>query len=610
MKKKDFSYVIFASIASVAILGTSFVFVLLNLNKDLAINDYPTYNYDDYVNRSELKTYDETSGAQLYEAESATLSGNAQVSENIHASNQQIVTNLRTGSTLSFDVTSTKESKAKLVFSLSYVTKLSRDILASSLFTIAVNNENMNITSKVSTNYNSYDFSENAIGLIDLNRGLNHLEITSLTNIYNFDYMLLVSPKEKTSQENTIGYQKTSFASKERKQVFEAENQRDIEGGVILDEDSASNQRSVYFSSLGDTLTYHIIADEETDSSLYIQTKKGNGSFSYSLTVNEEEDFVSNGNEYYSEYQYGMIHLKKGRNDIVFENFGDEFYLDFISLNSDIHLSSEPAIIKLEAESLSLKGGCQVISSTNVPSKNIVGYNYPNSYVEYSFETLEEGDAYLGVNLSYPGSTMPLSDVLSVSLNGFSITMPSENLVTTGSYDVYKEIFLGSFHYAKGSNVLRITSIKGNYNLDYLSLTNIAFVSTNERVKLEAENTSLSNGITKTYSINASSNTYLSKMEPDSSIDIYVYSSATQSVSIQIALSYLTYWTVPLSNLFTLELNGNVIDLSSVPVSTRQSMTDFFALNIGNISLKEGLNHIELVNSGENYALDYFLFTH
>jgi hypothetical protein len=269
-KKLSWSYIAFFILGSVIAFCSCLAVLLFSLGKSLSISDFPSYTYSQYVDQSKTGQFQEEAGGQLYEAESFSLSGSAQAEENLHASGEKDVGNLFTGTTLTKRVTSSTASTVKLVLSTCFTSQTGKPVSLKNLLSLTLNGKDVTESVFIPASYNQFDFVETTISLVDLKKGENTFVLTSVSNPYTLDYLLLVSSKEKTEGKE-IGNREFSFKEEESTQEYQACLEKDIQGAVILEDGEGF---SVFFSNPEDAITFHIDSENDSLTSLSILAKK------------------------------------------------------------------------------------------------------------------------------------------------------------------------------------------------------------------------------------------------------------------------------------------------------------------------------------------------
>ena len=613
MKRRDLNYLIFAGIGSFAASLACLAVVLITANRTLQMKDYPTYNYADYVDCTSSKTFSSTAGGQLYEAESLSLAGSCKVSQNIHASKQEVVSSLNTGSTLTFTFEAKSMGDAKLIFATSYSSQTNRTIRSENLFRLNVNSYDVTLSSFVVPSYNEFDFIENDISLIHILEGKNTITITSFDNSYTLDYLVLVPPQKRSDDSKAINYHVENFLSKGRRQEYEAEIQNNISGAVILEEADRISEYAVFFTNPGDSITYYINSDEEALSDLNLISRKKDKTHSAPsivVYVNEvplEGHNMSKLTPEYTDMSFGTISLQKGLNTITIQNRGGSFYLDAISLNNEINISNSDKQIIYEAEDC-ITQGC-LVRLSDVPSKKIVGYNNPNSYIEYRFNCLERVQTYLALHISYNSPTAWLKDVISIVLNGMEINESSDSmLMYTGGFDNYVDVYAGRLTIPQGKSILRIVSRTGNYNLDYFTLFNTSLSAEKSSAIMESENGIL-NQQKIYYQENASNQQITRHKQKGASGRYYIYCEEERYINITNVLSYVSLQNCYADDLFDMTLNSRVLNNENILIPGSSSVSHSQSVDFGSVLFQKGLNVLEFSDYEEEYYFDYCLLT-
>jgi hypothetical protein len=164
---------------------------------------YPSYNYQDYVDRSATFLYKSAAGGQLYEAEKGQCYGGAYAEYNQMASSRAMVSGLTPNSKIQFRINSDSSEKVLLTLRICYYTEADADASALDLLSLSLNNESISLEGKMIARCESdVTFKENRLVLIPLVKGENLLDITSLEKSYTLDYLVLtpLSPGEATTK--------------------------------------------------------------------------------------------------------------------------------------------------------------------------------------------------------------------------------------------------------------------------------------------------------------------------------------------------------------------------------------------------------------------------
>ncbi len=597
-------------ISLVAILACVLILVLaLNSYVELV---FPTYSYSEYVDRSEDSEFSSDAGAQLYEAESLDLYGSATAEENVRASGGNVADNLYTGSYVELFFYSDADIEVQFYISTSYISQTNRQSICSNLFTLEVNDEEVTSSEYIQPSYNEYDFIETYIANITLVKGYNSIDVISKVNSYTIDYILLVSPEEKATEFESIGYNPEPFVSSESRQTYFAFRQREIEGAAfIYDEDTESY--CVFFSNPDDSINFYIDSDADTETSISVSAKKMSSASAtpgVSITVNGESvgsSSFTNMTEEYSELNLGTVTLIKGLNTISITNLGGYFYLQSIVLNEDVNLSPTLSNQRFEAENAEING-CSITSTYYGSGQKVVGSNLTGSFVKFNFVLNQDCDLYLSVRLSYAGSSAKaLSEIISMTVNGTSYDVPDTEVEPT-DYNNYLDLYIGKISLAKGTPVIRITSVSGGYNLDCITFFNTEY-SKGDEVTSEAEDLILLDGVRRVYSTHASGEWYVSNTVEYSSQSLFFYCEEAADLTLTAALSYTTTTSVTASAAFDVMINMESISYDAPVISNTGVMYEFNEVNLGTFSFSEGMNVLRFTNYGYIYGMDYIVLS-
>ncbi|MFA6874638.1 MAG: hypothetical protein WCR16_03405 [Bacilli bacterium] len=604
-KKLSWSYIAFFIIGSVIAFSSCLSVLLFSLRKNLSISDFPSYAYSQYVDQSSTNQFQENSGGQLYEAESFSLSGSAEAEENLHASGEKAVGSLFTGSTLTKTITSKTAATVKLVLSTCFTSQTGKPVSLKSLLSLSLNGKDITDSVFIPASYNQFDFVETTISLIDLRKGENTFVLTSVSNPYTLDYLLLVSSKEK-SEGKEIGNREFFFLAEESSQEYPACLEKDIDGAVILEDGDGF---SVFFSNPEDAITFHIDSKTDSTSSLSLLAKKRNASANTPgviISVNGEElntQVLKNLTENYSLLSLGMVSLKKGSNSISIDNLGGYFLLKSITLNTNINFSPTKACQRYEAEDGIKNGGCSSTYSDSGSRKSVVGYNKVGSSVTFSLSARTASLSRLALRLSYVGEESPLFKILSLTLNGTLLPLP-DTLVSPTDYDNYLDLYAGEATLTNGTNTLIVSSLSGNYNLDCLTFFR---EEAKGKISLEAEDLILLDSEKKEYSPTASNQYYVVNQSRYGSLSLFFYSEEDKLLPLSLYLSNSYPVSVESDSLFRFMVNSEFLEGSNVLIAPDSSLSAFKEVAFGSVSFKKGMNVLRIENqrvSPSTYGID------
>ncbi len=609
-KNKTLSFTIITIIASLAVLFVSLaiLFFALTETKDLV---FPSYTYSEYVDRSDDGEFSSDAGAQLYEAESLDILGSASAQENVRASGGNVVGSLYTGSSIELYFYSDASTEVEFYIATSYLSQTNRQSICSNLFTLEVNDETVSSSQYINPSYNEYDFIETYIATIKLVKGYNTIDVVSLVNSYTIDYIVLVSPEEKTTSLESIGYDLNSFSPYESRQTYYAFMQREIEGAAfIYDEDTL--EYSVFFSNPDDSITFYIESDEESETSMSVSAKKSSTSTStpgVSITVNGKsvstQSFTSMTYSY-SELNVGTVTLNEGINTVKITNLGGYFYLESIVLNQDVNLSPSLTHQRFEAENAEISG-CSVTQTIYGSGEKVVGSHATGSSANFTSLPNHATEPPPAVRISYAGSvTRTLSEMFSVTVSNTSYQLPDTEVEST-DYNNYFDVYIGKVSLSKGTPSIKITSVSGYYNLDCITLFTTEY-SSQDSLYSEAEDM-LTEYATKVYSTHASNGYYVRHDEAYSAQFFYFYAEEECQLTLTLAASYTDSSYIGASTAFNLMINSESVSYESPVINKTSSMTDFEETQITVLTFKEGLNVLKVINNGYTYGIDYLLLS-
>ncbi len=613
MKKATHIYSLFASIVSIVTIIISSIILNIAYQNNHRNIVFPEYAYEEYVDHSEEKTFTQDGGAQLYEAETSSLGGEYEIINNVAASNDQLVSHFKKGSSINYYINSGSEDYVKLIFNLSYSSSGEKSINANFLFHLRVNSEEIDLSSIViNHSVNTYDLVEYSIGTMKTKLGQNIIEIVALDYDFQMDYMVLVSSKEKTTQENNIGEKQKVFYFNplDSMQVFEAERMRK-KGPLIIDDYTASSYLSVFFINPNSELVGFIHSTQACTTSLNLRAKGRENELELTDLcfaigkVSYTSDKKIQHKDGYDFFVFEEVELKEGLNRIEIKNLQKQLYLDCLQLNTKINHSSICLNEKHEAESAILSG-CQVEDNENVSGNQNVGYCYPESSILFQIHSLVNDQKILGLRISYAGNKTKLGEVLKITVNHQEMNLTNIQIKTT-SYTDYYDLPCKEISLQKGNNDILITSLDGNYNLDYVFFFGKQDFSSRSNI-VEAEhllvfNSQIENNLTASGRKNVGFNAVSSsiKLCLDTPEDI------TLNLSLQMSIFGVENGLF-LSDILSLKINQEEILLNDIEAFSSSSWSDFRRVFLGSIHFLSGFNTLEIVSKKECYNLDYFYF--
>ena len=613
--KKQLQMFAFFAIATtlLALVGLAFVLYFAFTSPD-SFDTYPSYTYSQYVNRSDEAEITPEAGAQMIEAESFSLTGQANRKENIAASNQEEVIGLSKSSSLSYRFSSPSSYTVKVTIAISFLSDNGREIDASSLFNLSLNGATVSLEGiKISPCYNEMEFLENDIGIAPLDAGLNLLELISLSNdSYGIDYFVLTPQQERDNTKlfSTIGSNYTyTFLANSGKQRFEAEL-GEREKTLLIEDANASNFTLAYFSEAGDKLTFHLNSSAQVSTSFVLAlAKRSEEDEETSLCVKvngteakpEKELKLSSAIQ---EFSFGNISLRRDENTLVIEDLKGRFTMDYFLLNADFNYSPLKENNVYEAEGAFLTGA-QIVSETGASKKKAVRANGPYATLEFDLSAPLKDQTYFSLRIGYQGEARPLSDLFEVSLDGTALTLSNSTVRKSEAY-AYQDIALGSLELKRGRNVLLFRINAGsdiNLSIDILTLY-YPSLGSNTSLYFEAENVLPVEDSRIVYSKKASGESAV--LLHQDSLRFLFLSKRKTTLNLTLSLCFLSGGT-NLSDCLSMEVNGVAFPFLDGAKPEGSEERNYAQLNLGNFSVREGLNVLEVKAQDASFLLDLLI---
>lgn len=608
-------YLLFSLLSAFLVILLAIVIILFAVMGTKEKNEnFPEYTYAEYIDRSERMIFTQGGGAQLYEAEAASLTGTGKVVENIVASSGQAVSNLSNYSSMNYTIASDENTKARMFVSVNYTSEYARDIVAEVLFALFVNEKKIDTgASTVKHCYSAYDFKENYLCEIDLMKGNNVLQLISYSSFYQIDYLVLVSPCERTDSDAVIGLTYYPFIFYDNRQIFEAEK-AERKNAVVTNSTMASRGYYTLHSQDGDDVIFHIEADRDYDTDLALCLKKAsvNGTQgNFYITVNRKEikassEFEMNGNKF-EEAEIGSIHLNKGKNEIVVGRKNGVFLLDYIVLNSSINYSFSEETQKYEAEHALLTDS-QIGLSDLASNGRYVEPLSQNAKMIFTIRSLVAEENYLSLRMScFAGETVSaVKDLICFSLNRQKLNLDSLEIQNSSSKLYFLNILIGRMMIQSGENTIEIEVKNPLFYLDSLTLSKSVYSSDVHYQKYEAENAYLFGDCGTEWNEEASGNKNIGYIREGSSILFTLICSENLQRGMRICLSNYLTKNEELSKYCLIRVNERIIDLSNRLMLATKSWTSFTECEAGFVQLKEGLNTITIeCKISSSYNVDY-----
>lgn len=596
----------------VLLLASLIIVIAVNSHQSFNNMRFPSYSYYEYINRSNNHVFSADAGAQLYEAESSSISGNGKITSNIGASNQLCVENLTNYSSMSYTIMSDDDCYVQFKISVNYMDDYSRPIDASNLFDLFINRENIPLNGiTISASSSNYDFIENVLGTIHLNKGNNLIQIISKTPDYKIDYLLLTSPFQPSTNVQPIGHYYFPVYKQANKQKLEAEN-AERNNTIILDSTKASQGYYLLLSQNQDYVSFYINSDSlfTTAIAACIMPASSDQSFGFSLIVNDnligEYQFNEDISEYH-EHSLDKIILQQGNNIITIKHLFGTFNFDYLSLNGDINYSPLDDTQRYEAENFDVISGKIIDEESASNNKSVEMTDKSSVKIEITSSTNDT--SYLAIRIKNLSQNLALNNLFSIVVNGTNIDIKNIFIDNTSSY---QDILIGNIELNKGSNYIEIESKLDKYFLDCLTLIKSLINQDIESMKFEGENALLTGKCSIEYNSAASEGKNIGYINKNSTITFVFCSEDQFVVNLRLFLSNQMNKNNFLINYLQITLNNQVIDLSNIIFIASNDWKTFMPNEIGEINIMKGINTLSitcLIDS--SYNLDYIeLYNH
>ena len=322
---------------------------------------------------SETMTFDLHARGYFYEAELATLSSPAKVNNSIIASAGACVGSFNPGAQMTFEIIAEEESDVLLMASSGYWSN--KEMKISDYLSVLYGSQAEDLKYKVdvgertflgSGNYNS--FLEFSVGEMHLQKGKNYIQFNSYGDAINYDFISLIKPWDKTSDEveETVNLKekygevakknlRDATSSKQfddayRGYYYEADSADEISEKVqVKDNAGASNGKALEHMDPGQYFVMKIHSSVEADVLLmmsgakYVNTESlmkdivrvqyGTSLETLDQTVDSQKQLFKGYNSWstFKEFYVGELHLVKGDNYIRFLSLSAVNY-DYIAL--------------------------------------------------------------------------------------------------------------------------------------------------------------------------------------------------------------------------------------------------------------------------------------
>ena len=332
-------YLVFAFIAGIAIVGIVVFTAVIAAIHTVRPSDFPVYAYSEYIDRTDSMTFTADGGAQLYECEKAELEGNALTVNSEIVSGGGAVELQTEGDGVTFIITSDSVVSARLFLSIRYTPSSGTDVAAERLLETRCNGVDAGVRAATVRSCGSdYDYRENELCTVELKEGDNAISVRAHGE-FSVDYLLLVSSRERTSDDEVIGVPACPFPAD--KEVLRLESEHaEIKNTVICGDGSASGGFYLRFFRDGAGVTFYPESDENLTVSLYVALRSTGSSARLSdlcaLYVNGMETVMypsgTGTSDKFAVLYAADIALGSGVNEVGFVKRNGVFDIDYIEL--------------------------------------------------------------------------------------------------------------------------------------------------------------------------------------------------------------------------------------------------------------------------------------
>ena len=303
-------------------------------------------------------------------------------------------------------------------------------------------------------------------GFIELNKGINRIEISNLQKQIYLDCFIL---------NNNINHSQFNINEK-----FEAEDAV-LDNCVIEENEGVSNKQNVGYCYEGSTISFHINSLTKDSKKLGLRISY-DGDRTYlnevlKITFHHRELDLDNimiyktGYQKYYDLPCSVVDFEIGENELVIESLTGAYNLDYIFFYGSEDLSTS-RFNSIEAERV-LVFGSQIENNVLASEKKNVGFNSVDSYVKYCFESSREISKNLTLQISiFNTNSAFLGDCLKILINDQEIVLDNIEIELSSSWIDFKRVVIGNILIKEGYNSLVIISKEECYNLDYLRLIN------------------------------------------------------------------------------------------------------------------------------------------
>ena len=430
--------------------------------------EYVSYGSVGRVDGSDVMTFDPHQGVFRYEAERATLTGDARV-EDSHVGYLD-------NATVTFNIDASEDCTVLLVASFSTAEESAYGHHFQDQYTLTVNGNDVDTGDcwiKKTAGWTT--FTENAVGTFDLTAGENAIEFASAVGQSNFDYILLVP-------QNDVPMPAFTYSDGMRLQAEETR----LEDCKI---EYSGEEKIVSWTNAQTSLEFTLNAAAATESEFAVNAVIGTGDDgSLSLNAAERMTLTVNGQAVdlsavtlsgssaenwwegsYTENSLGTISLQSGEN-VIRVTLSDQCNVNFFRIGMPAFAYT--AGMKIEAEDTKYTAAQAEAGG----SGTIVGLVSDATTLTFVVDAAAatEAEIKLGalfrVDGEYPAQA---SERLSLTVNGQTVDLSA---ATLSGYEgglwwqnAYGEVSLGTVSLQSGVNTLVLT-LSPEMNIDYILL--------------------------------------------------------------------------------------------------------------------------------------------
>lgn len=453
-----------------------------NYNKIDWSKDYPGLASKDFYDLSNKMQFVASKHVQLYQAETAALTGKANTKEGGY-----YVGSLD-NSTVTFSINAEEECDVLLIGNFAVDKSSQRGYSFNEVFSLKHNGEIVDTSDCWLLPTLSWTtFKENCVAELHLTEGANTLVFTSAIGRTNFDYIKLV-PKGELSEEPltaiySYDYEPGLIVQAEGTNFANAVTETTAAGRVVVAQIADGCSLSFTVNCVGEQTM-----DLMMEALIRVEGEySANAAERFTIIINGEEldisdvvlkGVVDNSNSYrwwelsYTINNFGEITLKDGANTIEIIP-GKEMNIDFIKFDikrdtNDIKLEAEDAV----SENVASEGGA---------TGTILGMrNGSKMTFTVNSDSAKEMDLYINaVAAVYDGYPANADGRLQIKVNGEVIDISSATFSGMDNpsqwwKSTYNDILLGKVNLKAGENTIEISIITtgkyGEMNIDYFFL--------------------------------------------------------------------------------------------------------------------------------------------